>query len=89
MHVRCGGSVATASALPSPATGPDPMQPSSRSKHMCFALIIVPQRLVLRSAFVALLTFLAICMPFFNVVVGLVGRCGWGHSVELGAEQGS
>ncbi len=52
---------------------------------MCTAPITMPrpspfvaQRLVLRSGFVALLTFLAICMPFFNVVVGLVGRCGWG-----------
>ena len=34
----------------------------------------ITQRLLIRSAFVALLTFLAICMPFFNVVVGLVGR---------------
>lgn len=53
-----GGSAAFAPTLP------------CRPSH----LLALPQRLVIRSAFVALLTFLAICMPFFNVVVGLVGR---------------
>ncbi|PRW60633.1 Amino acid permease 2 [Chlorella sorokiniana] len=42
------------------------------------------QRLVIRSAFVVLLTFIAICMPFFNVVVGLVGSlCFWPLSIAF------
>ena len=31
------------------------------------------QRLVLRSAYVLIITLVAICMPFFTAVVGLVG----------------
>ena len=42
----------------------------------CTAPALPVQRLIIRSSYVVLLTVVAICMPFYPVVVGQVGRCG-------------